>query len=76
MVYIYIYIYIYILLLLETKLVDSFPRSIFSLSGSSKSYILERDSNGGCILLCIRHEIPLRLQRDYKIKDNPKFFFR
>ena len=50
---------------METKLVNSLP--------TSKFYRLEHDSNGRCILLYIGHEIPLRLQRVYKINNNPGF---
>ena len=50
-----------ILLIPETKLDDSFPSAKFLLDGFSKSYRLDRCSNGGGILLYIRDNIPSRL---------------
>ena len=45
----------------ETKLDDSFPSAQILLDGFLKPYRLDRDSNGGGILLYIRDDIPARL---------------
>ena len=50
-----------ILRISETKLDYSFPSAQFLLDGFSKSYRLDRYSNGGAILLYIRDDIPSRL---------------
>ena len=67
--------YVHILLLSETKLDDLIPVGQFSLNGYSKPYRLDRSSNGGCILLYVRDDIPSQLLTDYKIKDNLELFF-
>ena len=41
----------------------------------NKPYRLDRNSNGGDILLYVRDDIPSRLLTDYKIKDNLELFF-
>ena len=61
--------YVDIPLLSEKKLDDSFPTATFSLNGFSKPYRLDRGSNGGGILLCVRGDIPSQLLTDYKVKD-------
>ena len=45
------------------------------LNGFCKPYRLDRNSNGGGILLYVRDDIPSRLLTDYKIKDNLELFF-
>ena len=51
-----------ILIISETKLDDSFPTAQFLLHGFSAPYKLDRNSNGGgIILLFIREDIPSRL---------------
>ena len=55
-----------ILLLSEIKTDDSFPTAQFSLNGYSKSYRLDRSSNG--ILLYVRDDILSQSLTDSKIK--------
>ena len=43
-----------VLMLSETKLVSSFPHAQFSIEGYSKPYRLDRDRNGGGLILLIR----------------------
>ena len=46
-----------ILMISETKIDDTFPHSQFFLEGFSTPYRLDRDSNGGGILLYVREDI-------------------
>ena len=45
----------------ETKLDESFPTSQFFMNGFSSPHRLDRNCNGGCILLYIRQDIPSKL---------------
>ena len=49
-----------ILLISETKIDNSFPKSQFLLHGFSEPYRLDRNSNGGGLLLYVRNDIPTR----------------
>ena len=50
-----------IFVLTETKLDVSFPTTQFCIEGFSTPYGLDRDRNGGGILIYIREDIPSRL---------------
>ena len=50
-----------ILMISETKLDESFPVGQFLMDGYSVPYRLDRDGNGGGILLYIREDIPSKL---------------
>ena len=45
----------------ETKLDDTFPVDQFVLEGFSKPFRVDRNKNGGGILLFVREDIPARL---------------
>ena len=45
----------------ETKLDESFPTSQFFMNGFSSPHCLDRNYNGGGILLYIRGDIPSKL---------------
>ena len=45
----------------ETKIVDSFPIGNFSIDGFSTPYRLDRNSNGGELMLFVREDIPSNL---------------
>ena len=45
----------------ETKIHDTFPHSQFFIEGFSTLYRLDRESNGGGILLYVREDIPSKL---------------
>ena len=47
-----------ILMISETKLYESFPTRQFFMEGFSSSHRLDRNCNGGGILLYIRKDIP------------------
>ena len=46
------------LMISETKIDNTFPHSQFFIEGFSTLYGLDRDSNGGGILLYVREDIP------------------
>ena len=50
-----------ILMISETKLDSSFPKGQFHLHGLSERYRLDRNGNGGGILVFIREDIPFKL---------------
>ena len=50
-----------VLMLSETKLDDSFPQAQFQMSGYSMPYRLNRNQNGGGIMLYVREDIPSKL---------------
>ena len=50
-----------ILMVSETKLDESFPIGQFLISGFSTPFRLDRNSNGGGILMYIREDIPSKL---------------
>ena len=45
----------------ETKLDEIFPHSQFKISGFSRPFRLDRNCNGGGIMLFIREDIPAKL---------------
>ena len=47
-----------ILVLLETKLDDTFPESQFVINGFSKPYRIDRNRNGGGVMIYVRQDIP------------------
>ena len=47
-----------VLMISEIKISDSFSISNFVIDGSSTPYKLDRNSNGGGILISIRQDIP------------------
>ena len=50
--------YIDILVLTETKLDDTFPAAQFLVNGFLEPYRLDRNRNGGGVMICIREDIP------------------
>ena len=50
-----------ILMISDIKIDDTFPHSQFFIEGFSTPYRLDRDSNGGGILLYVREDIPSNL---------------
>ena len=45
----------------ETKLDENFPQGQFKISGFSRSFRLDRNSNGGRFMLFDREDIPVKL---------------
>ena len=50
-----------VLMVSETKIDDTFPVGNFVIDGFSTPYRLDRDSNGGGIMLYVREDIPSNL---------------
>ena len=50
-----------VLLVSETKIDDSFPNGDFLIDGFSTAYRLDRNSNGGGLMLFVREDIPSNL---------------
>ena len=50
-----------VLLVSETKIDDSFPNGNFLIDGFSTLYRLDRNSNGGGLMLFVREDIPSNL---------------
>ena len=65
-----------ILMITETKLDDSFPASQFSIQGFCTPFILDRNKNGGGILLYIRSNITSTKLNKYIIRNQIEDFWR
>ena len=63
-----------ILMISETKLDETFPAAQFNLQGYCNPYRLDRNRNGGGIMLYIREDIPTRLIKR-KFQNNSEYFF-
>ena len=48
-------------MILKTKLGNSFPVSLFLIDGYTPHFRLDRDNNGGGIILFVREGIPCKL---------------
>ena len=64
-----------ILMITETKLDDSFPGSQFLIQGFFRPYRLDRNENGGGILLYIRSNITSTKLNKYIRKNQIEAFF-
>ena len=64
-----------ILMITETKLDDSFPASQFFIQGFCAPFRLDRNKNGGGILLYIRSNITATKLNRYIIKNQTEAFF-
>ena len=64
-----------ILLISETKIDDSFPSNQFHIKGFSLPYRLDRDCNGGGLLLYIRDDIPSRILNNFPVTNTVECFF-
>ena len=56
-----------VLVLIETKIDSTFPTSQFEINGFSKQYKLDRNINGGGILIYIGEGIPSKLLTKHKL---------
>ena len=50
-----------ILIITKTKLDENFPVSQFHFNGCSKPYCLEKNRNGGGIIIYVRENIPSKI---------------
>ena len=62
-----------ILMLSETKLDSSFQHVQFSTEGYTKPYRLDRDRNGGGLILIIREGLPSKLLSSKFNSENKKY---
>lgn len=64
-----------VLMISETKLDNTFPISEFLIEGFSTPYRLDRNKNGGGIMLYVREDIPSKLLvKQYSDKETENFF--
>ena len=71
----YIKGYLDILVVLETKIDESYPISQFSIDGFSEPFRLDRDKNGGGILVYVRQDIPSRILNKHTFPDDLEGIF-
>ena len=64
-----------ILIITETKLDYRFPVSQFQIGGYSKPYRLDRNRNGGGIIIHVREDILGRMFTKHNFPDNVKGLF-
>ena len=50
-----------ILIITETKLGDTYPISQFHIDGYSMPYRLDRNRNGGEVIIYVREDIPCKI---------------
>ena len=50
------------MLVSERKIYDSFPNAMFLIDGFDMAHRLDRNSNGGGLLLFVREDIPSNLE--------------
>ena len=55
-----------ILMVAETKIVSSFPKGQFLIDGFAAPYRLDRNKNGGGLLVYVRNDIPSQLLTSFK----------
>ena len=67
--------YVDVLVITETKLGDTFQTSQFLVTGFSVPYRLDRDRNGGGIMIFIRDDIPSRVLRKHVFPDDIEGLF-
>ena len=67
--------YFDILVITETKLDNSFPISQFKMDGCSTPYRLDRNRNGGGIIIYVREDIPSKLLRKHILPDDIEALF-
>ena len=66
---------IYIFMVTEAKLDDSFPVSQFNVEGFSTPSRLDRNKNGGCIILQIRSYIKASKLTNFIFPNDIEAFF-
>ena len=64
-----------ILVLVETKLDDSFPEGQFHIDGFSTPYRLDRNCNGGGVMIYVRKDIPSKELKNHKFSKNIEAIF-
>ena len=64
-----------ILVVCETKLDETFPSSQFHMAGFSLPYRLDRNRNGGGVMIFVREDIPGKLLTKHNFPSGVKSFF-
>ena len=64
-----------ILITIDTKLDNTFPVSQFHIDGYFKRYRLDRNRNGGGIIIYVREDIPNRTLTKHNFPDNIEVLF-
>ena len=64
-----------ILTIQETKLDSSFPSEQFALAGYSKPYRLDRNRDGGAVMIYVREDIPSKLLSKHSFTKNVEGMF-
>ena len=64
-----------ILVLVETKLDDSYTETQFLIEGYKKPYRIDRNCNGGGVMIYVRKDIPSKELKKHKISKNIETLF-
>ena len=64
-----------ILVITETKLDDTFPEKQFLVPGYKKPYRLDRNRNGGGVMIYVREDIPSDILLKHNIPQNVEAIF-
>ena len=64
-----------ILIITETKLDDTFPNTQFSIEGFSPPFRLDRNRNGGGVMIYVRENIPCKLLNKHVFSDDIEGLF-
>ena len=64
-----------ILIVVETKIDDSFPELQFVIEGFTKPYRLDRNINGGGVIIYVREDIPSKQLNKHKFSKNIEALF-
>ena len=64
-----------VLIIVETKLDGSFPTNQFSIDGFRQPFRLDRNKNGGGIMVYVREDIPSNKLNKYNFKKNVECLF-
>ena len=59
-----------ILVITESKLDDTFPANQFLIEGFSSPFRLDRDPNGGGVIIFVREDIPCRQLKSHNTPEN------
>ena len=58
-----------VIIVTETKLDDSFPQAQFCIGGFSIPYMLDRNRNGGGLMIYVRDDIPSKMLTKHNLPE-------
>ena len=64
-----------ILVITETKLDDTFPLGQFYVDGFTMPYRLDRNRNGGGVIIYVREDIPSKILKKHKLPEDVEGMF-